>query len=82
MIAAFLGPGPLALSKPLDVIRNGLSDYVIVRKSEAPAPEQFAAQELQKYLRLISGVELPIVDGGGEDEKHFSSDRLRAHKKN
>ena len=65
MIAALLGSGPIALSKPLDVVSNGLTEYVIVSKGEAPAPERFAAQELQKYLRLISGVELPIIDGGG-----------------
>jgi Domain of unknown function (DUF4838) len=65
IIAVFLGSGPIALSKPIDVVSNGHTEYVIVKKSEAPAPEQFAAQELQKYLRLITGVELPIVDGGG-----------------
>jgi hypothetical protein len=40
---------------------EGHSDYVIVRNGQAPAPESFA-QELQKYVRLISDVTLPIVE--------------------
>src|SRR5262245_42650219 len=67
-IVVFLGTGLIALSKPIDVVSNGRTEYVIVRSREAPAPEQFAAQELQKYLRQITGVELPIVDEGGRQK--------------
>jgi hypothetical protein len=40
----------------------GHSDYSIVTSANAPQPERFAAQELQRYVRLISGATLPIVD--------------------
>lgn len=37
------------------------SDYAIVVSPQAGETELFAAQELQKYLRRISGVTLPLV---------------------
>ncbi len=39
---------------------NGLPKAVIVIKTEATETEKFAAQELQTYLRKISGVEIPV----------------------
>ena len=45
----------------LNLIADGASEYVIVRGKEATPSEVTAATELQKYLKAISGVELPIV---------------------
>jgi hypothetical protein len=35
--------------------------------SDAPAPTQFAAQELQRHLRAISGAELPLVSDANRE---------------
>lgn len=40
---------------------NGSSDYVIVVDPSATVAERYAAAELQKYIRLCSGIELPIT---------------------
>lgn len=40
---------------------NGKSDYAVAVTSDSAPPERFAASELQKYVRLISGVELPVI---------------------
>jgi hypothetical protein len=68
-ITAFLGSGPIGIAKTLEIVNRGRTDFVIVTKSGTPAPEQFAAQELQKYIRLISGVELQITDRGGKQKE-------------
>jgi hypothetical protein len=41
---------------------GGSSEYAIVTDRQAQLPERFASEELQKYIRQISGVTLPIVD--------------------
>ncbi|MFM8290766.1 MAG: DUF4838 domain-containing protein [Planctomycetia bacterium] len=46
---------------------EGRSDYTIVVAKDAAAPVRFAAEELQKYLRQITGVRLPIVPDGTGD---------------
>ena len=43
------------------LFKNGRSDYRIVLEEGASAVEQYAAQELQAWVREVSGVELPIV---------------------
>lgn len=45
----------------LQLFVDGASEYVIVRAKDAYITEQTAATELQKYLKQITGVELPIV---------------------
>ena len=47
------------------LFENGASDYSIVIDKAAPASEQYAAEELQNWLREVGGVSLPIV---GPDE--------------
>jgi hypothetical protein len=42
------------------ITANGLPKSVIVTNTEATKTEKFAAQELQTYLRKISGVEIPV----------------------
>ena len=43
------------------LISSGKSDYVIYVSENAAAPEKYAARELQKRLKEISGCELPIT---------------------
>jgi hypothetical protein len=50
-----------ACCQALTLTRDGKSDYVIVTAAEALPSEQHAADELQRFLREISGAELPIV---------------------
>jgi len=45
----------------LKICNDGKSDYRIVLSAKAVPSEQYAAQELQKYLEKISGARLPIV---------------------
>jgi len=51
-----------ANAQNLKLASGGHSAYVIVVNAQAPAPERFAADELQKYIRLISGATLPVVE--------------------
>lgn len=53
----------------LTLASGGRSDYVIVCARQAAAPERFAADELQKYVRQISGVTLPIVEHSGAQKQ-------------
>ena len=46
---------------PLAVVEKGRSSYVVYHEPEAPASVRLAATELQRILRLSTGVELPIV---------------------
>ena len=45
----------------VDIVVDGVSDYVIVRGENAYISEVTASTELQKYLKQITGVEIPIV---------------------
>lgn len=47
---------------------NGSSSYVIIIGKDASLPEKFAAEELQKYIRKISGAAMPVkADGTGHE---------------
>ena len=48
------------------LIANGATEYVIVRGEAASSAEIHAAEELQKYLELISGAKLSIVIDSSE----------------
>lgn len=61
VVLLMLLPNHVRAAQQLILTREGHSDYVIVQNGQA-APEVFAAQELQKYVRLISDVKLPIVE--------------------
>ena len=41
---------------------NGTPRYTIVIAADAPAPVHYAAEELQRWLREMTGAELPIAD--------------------
>lgn len=51
----------IIVDETLDIVVDGSSEYVIVRGENASPSEITASTELQKYLKQISGVELPIV---------------------
>ena len=55
------GDGKEDVSIMLNLIVDGVSEYVIVRGENAAPSEFTAAAELQAYLKKISGAELPIV---------------------
>jgi hypothetical protein len=58
--AALFAPG-CAKSGALILAKDGRSDYRIVLARSAPPLEIRAAAELQKYLREMNGVTIPIV---------------------
>ncbi len=51
------------------IIRNGKSDFSIFVSEQASQPEKYAAAELQKYLKEISGFELPVTHVDKSDAK-------------
>ena len=48
-------------SKKLVIVENGITNYKIVLSSNAKEIDEQAANELQKYLKEISGAVLPVV---------------------
>lgn len=60
-------PPLAATGQPLALVSGGVTDYTIVLDTTADRVERFAAEELQKYLRLMTGVELTIADLSGMD---------------
>lgn len=50
---------------------NGTSEYSIVVSKDASASEQYAAEELQTWIKEVSGATLPIVglDGGEKGKR-------------
>ena len=60
------------MSKNLELVTNGVSDYVIIYGKEATLSEITAAKELQKYIEKISGAKLPVfIDDEKEHEKEI-----------
>jgi len=63
LLASCAVESPLAVSgQSLALVSDGVSDYTIVVDSGADPVERFAAEELQKYLKQMTGVELRIAD--------------------
>ena len=60
------GKEPVMDMKNLNLVVDGVSEYVIVRGENASPSEVTAASELQSYLKQISGAELPIVTDSAE----------------
>ena len=54
------------VSETLDLVVDGVSEYVIVRGENAYISEVTAATELQSYLKQITGTEIPIVTDSAE----------------
>src|SRR3954451_12096753 len=49
------------LARAETIVRQGKSRHVILISPKADPVERFAADELQRYIALISGAKLPIV---------------------
>jgi hypothetical protein len=48
------------------LVSNGSTDYGIILAEDASPSERYAAEELQRFIALISGATLPIAGDGGE----------------
>lgn len=59
--------GTLAAAE-LELVRDGKPMAVIVVAEDAPPPERFAAKELQRAIRLMSGAELEVRSSASEEE--------------
>ena len=55
-----------AQRKPLNLVQNGKSDYVVVLDSESPT-SKFAAKELLEILKTSTEVELKTVDAKSQE---------------
>lgn len=53
-------------AQPLTLIADGKSDFVIYREAASPPSVKLAAEELQRVLKVSTGVELPIVEQPAE----------------
>jgi hypothetical protein len=65
------------------IVENGTSSYSIVIPEKAKPWEQYAAEELSKYIEKMSGAKLPVVvDNSRESEYEFilgaSNKRLKS----
>jgi hypothetical protein len=57
------GAGVSRPAPRITLAEGGRSEYRILVADQSPLPVRFAAEELQKYLKQISGAELPITAG-------------------
>ncbi len=63
LLASHAVESPLVVSgQSLALVSDGVSNYTIVVESGADPVERFAAEELQKYVKQMTGVELRIAD--------------------
>jgi hypothetical protein len=54
-----------SIAPPITLVEDGRSLYAIAVASDAAPPVRFAAEELQKYVKAISGAVLPIRTDAG-----------------
>ena len=71
LTGAFLLPLLYACAPKHTLFEGGHSEYCIVLDEGAPAVERYAAQELQTWIREVSGVELPIVAESASGKRLF-----------
>ncbi len=57
------------VSFALEIARGGKSDYVIVIRDKAPKVTVYCAEHLQKYMKLVAGVDMKIVQNIQEGKK-------------
>lgn len=72
VVAAIVAALVWTSQSPL-LFKNGQSEYAIVLCDDASVSEKTAAEELQAYLRQISGAELPLINSNELEEgrKHI-----------
>lgn len=51
-----------ATTEPLLIAENGETEMAIVISENAPEPTRYAAEELQRFLKEITGAELAVID--------------------
>jgi len=61
-LMVFTGVAGTAAEQPLEIVRDGKSDFVIYCPADAPQSVQLARKELQEYIRKATGAELKAVD--------------------
>lgn len=76
LTAATLWTAGVLSAAELQLVRDGKPTAVIVVAEGAAAPERYAAEELQRALRLMSGAELPIRHEGAGKENAIVIGRL------
>jgi len=54
--------------KELTIADTDISNYVIVIPDSAESPENIAANDLQKYIKIATGIELPIKSESSSNE--------------
>lgn len=64
---------PAATTKPLTLVKNGQTNYVIVLTSDPIPAERTAATELQSYLKQVTGATLAVKN---EDEVPISAPQI------
>ena len=50
--------------EPMTVVKDGVANYTIIVSADAPSTVLSAANELNSYVKQVTGVELPITDDG------------------
>ena len=71
-IGAVLGPMSVAVGEELVIADQEKSDYSIVIAVDATMQDSYAAQVLQRYIREMSGADLPIApDSAPVSEKEI-----------
>ncbi|MBI2299990.1 MAG: DUF4838 domain-containing protein [Armatimonadetes bacterium] len=50
-----------AMAQPLTLVEGGRSAYVIYREADAPPSVHLAAREIQRVVKVATGVELPVT---------------------
>jgi len=56
--------GSAAEPENIKLVKDGKSPYTIIIPAAPTPQEKFAGNELSKYLRQISGAEIPVKDTG------------------
>lgn len=64
-LASFILIGNTVSATQYKVFSGGETTYSIIVSKEASESEQYAAKELQAYIKKISGVSIPIKQSGG-----------------
>ena len=67
------------MSQSPQLFKNGQSEYAIVLCDNASSSEKTAAEELQAYLRQISGAELPLINAVCRDTHNQHVHQSRHH---
>ena len=78
-VAAFLAVSWTAFAGEVVIAEGGKTDYKIVIDPKAPLPVQFAAEELQTFLKESTGAEFPIVtEASGTKTIEVGTEKARA----